>query len=51
MGSSVLFVTHDMSVHAALTDRLGIIYAGRLVEDGETPEMSSRGPSTPIPAI
>jgi len=39
MGSSVLFITHDMGVHAALTDRLGIMYAGRLVEDGETPEI------------
>lgn len=42
MGSSVLFITHDMGVHAALTDRLGIMYAGRLVEDGETPEIFSR---------
>lgn len=42
MGSSVLFVTHDMGVHAALTDRLGIMYAGRLVEDGETPEIFER---------
>ncbi|KRE20416.1 ABC transporter [Bosea sp. Root483D1] len=39
MGSSVLFITHDMGVHAALTDRLGIMYAGRLVEDGETAEI------------
>src|SRR5690606_5130880 len=30
MGSSVVFVTHDMSVHANMTDRVGIIYAGRL---------------------
>jgi peptide/nickel transport system ATP-binding protein len=35
-GSSVLFVTHDMGVHAALTDRLGIMYAGRLVEEAPT---------------
>jgi peptide/nickel transport system ATP-binding protein len=34
--SSVVFVTHDMSVHAAITDRLGIMYAGRLVEEGPT---------------
>jgi peptide/nickel transport system ATP-binding protein len=39
MGSSVLFITHDMGVHAALTDRLGIMYAGRLVEDGHTPDV------------
>jgi peptide/nickel transport system ATP-binding protein len=36
MASSVLFVTHDMGVHAALTDRLGIMYAGRLVEEAPT---------------
>ncbi len=42
MGSSVLFVTHDMGVHAALTDRLGIMYAGRLVEDGDTAEIFER---------
>ena len=39
IGSSVLFVTHDMGVHAYLTDRLGIMYAGRLVEEATTPEM------------
>ncbi len=36
LGSSLLFVTHDMSVHANLCDRLGIMYAGRLVEEGPT---------------
>ncbi|WP_172124041.1 MULTISPECIES: ABC transporter ATP-binding protein [unclassified Devosia] len=39
MGSSVVFVTHDMSVHANVADRVGIIYAGRLVEEGPTREM------------
>jgi peptide/nickel transport system ATP-binding protein len=42
MGSSILFVTHDMSVHANLTDRLGIMYAGRLVEEAPTPEIFRR---------
>ncbi|MFC3127419.1 ABC transporter ATP-binding protein [Pseudoroseomonas globiformis] len=36
LGSSVLFVTHDMAVHANLADRLGIMYAGRLVEEAPT---------------
>ncbi|MCD7059056.1 ABC transporter ATP-binding protein [Pelagibacterium xiamenense] len=36
MRSSVVFVTHDMSVHANITDRIGIVYAGRLVEEGPT---------------
>ncbi len=39
MGSSILFVTHDMTVHANLTDRLGIMYAGRLVEEAPTREI------------
>ncbi len=39
MGSSLLFVTHDLAVHANLTDRLGIMYAGRLVEEGRTADL------------
>jgi peptide/nickel transport system ATP-binding protein len=39
LGSSLLFVTHDMAVHANLCDRLGIMYAGRLVEEGPTAEL------------
>ena len=36
MGTSFLFVTHDMSVHATVSDRIGIVYAGRLVEEAPT---------------
>ena len=36
LGSSVVFVTHDMSVHANMADRIGIMYAGRIVEEGPT---------------
>jgi peptide/nickel transport system ATP-binding protein len=36
MGSSFLFVTHDMGVHAMVSDRIGIVYAGRLVEEAPT---------------
>jgi peptide/nickel transport system ATP-binding protein len=39
LGSSILFVTHDMAVHANLSDRLGIMYAGRLVEEGRTADV------------
>ena len=39
MASSILFVTHDMAVHANMTDRLGIMYAGRLVEEAPTREL------------
>ncbi len=39
LGSSMMFVTHDLAVHANLTDRLGIMYAGRLVEEGRTADL------------
>ena len=39
LGSSILFVTHDMAVHANLADRLGIMYAGRLVEEARTADL------------
>ena len=49
LGSSILFVTHDMSVHANLADRLGIMYAGRLVEEGRTADVF-RAPRHPYTA-
>jgi peptide/nickel transport system ATP-binding protein len=42
LGSSIIFVTHDMTVHAAIADRIGIVYAGRLVEEGPTAEVFAR---------
>jgi peptide/nickel transport system ATP-binding protein len=38
-GSSMIFVTHDLTVHANVADRLGIMYAGRLVEEAPTAEI------------
>jgi peptide/nickel transport system ATP-binding protein len=49
LGSSMLFVTHDMAVHANLADRLGIMYAGRLVEEGRTADIF-RAPRHPYTA-
>lgn len=42
MGASIIFVTHDMTVHAAISDRIGIVYAGRLVEEGPTLDVFQR---------
>jgi peptide/nickel transport system ATP-binding protein len=33
-GCSVLFITHDLAVAAQITDRIGVLYAGRLAELG-----------------
>ena len=37
--ASLLLVTHDLGVHAYVTDRLAIMYAGRLVEEARTPQL------------
>jgi peptide/nickel transport system ATP-binding protein len=42
IGSSMLFVTHDMTVHANIADRLGIMYAGRLVEEAPVAEIFAK---------
>jgi peptide/nickel transport system ATP-binding protein len=42
LGSSFIFVTHDMAVHANVADRVGIFYAGRLVEEGRTAHVLRR---------
>jgi peptide/nickel transport system ATP-binding protein len=36
LGFAVIFVTHDMSLVARFSDRLAIMYAGEIVELGET---------------
>src|SRR5262245_8925015 len=49
MRASLIFVTHDMAVHANLCDRLGIMYAGRLVEEGRVADVF-RQPKHPYTA-
>ncbi|QPC84680.1 ABC transporter ATP-binding protein [Phototrophicus methaneseepsis] len=35
-GSTLILITHDMGVHANLADRIAILYAGKIVEEGTT---------------
>ncbi|MFP4113973.1 MAG: ABC transporter ATP-binding protein [Spirochaetota bacterium] len=37
--NTIVMVTHDMGVHANVTDRMGIMYAGHLVEEAPTTEL------------
>jgi peptide/nickel transport system ATP-binding protein len=34
--NTIILVTHDMGIHANIADRLGIMYAGRMIEEGDT---------------
>src|SRR5947207_32085 len=45
-GSSILLITHDMGVVSALAERVTVMYAGSVVEDGPTRATSTppRGP-------
>ncbi|PII84027.1 dipeptide ABC transporter ATP-binding protein [Leucobacter sp. OLJS4] len=41
LGMSMILVTHDMGVVARYADRVGVMYAGRLVETGPTAQLFS----------
>ena len=40
-GASVILITHDMGVIAETTDRVAVLYAGRMVEIGDTKDVIS----------
>ena len=45
-GVAALYVTHDLAVVANLADRVAVMYAGRIVEEGPTAEIFAK-PSHP----
>jgi peptide/nickel transport system ATP-binding protein len=36
LNNTIILVTHDMGVHANIADRIGIMYAGKMVEESTT---------------
>ncbi len=42
MGMSIIYISHDIAVIAEVTDTLGVMYAGKLVEYGPTAEIFAR---------
>jgi oligopeptide transport system ATP-binding protein len=42
LGMSLVLVTHDLGVAAALADRVAVMYAGRVVEEGRVTEVLAR---------
>ena len=46
LGLSILYISHDMAVIAQVTDTIGVMYAGKLVEFGSTREVF-HGPRHP----
>jgi peptide/nickel transport system ATP-binding protein len=40
--NTIILVTHDMGVHANIADRIGIMYAGKIVEEATTEKIFAR---------
>ena len=39
LGNTIILVTHDMGVHANIADRVGIMYAGKMIEEAQVEEI------------
>lgn len=39
LNNTIILVTHDMGVHATTSDRIGIMYAGNIIEEAKTEEL------------
>jgi peptide/nickel transport system permease protein len=48
-GLAILFITHDFGVVAQLCDRVAVMYAGRIVEEGPTAAILN-APAIPTPS-
>jgi len=39
LGNTIVLVTHNMGVHANIADRIGIMYAGKMIEEAQVEEI------------
>jgi ABC-type dipeptide/oligopeptide/nickel transport system ATPase component len=39
---SIIFISHDINVHAYMTDRIAVMFRGRLVEEGATKDVITK---------
>jgi peptide/nickel transport system ATP-binding protein len=42
LGTAVLFISHNLAVIGRMCDRIGVLYAGKLVEEGATRDVFAR---------